>query len=265
MSLFERKPTRIIFVRHLETPGTQQRRIMKKDPDFRDYEAAIKNGSLQTIEDVKATIATLGPLLRQRYHDTAPDATLPLLPGQEKWGRKIGEVVQEKYGPVNFIEVSPLQRAKTTLAYLQEGSPALSKIPVTTDTNLVERQFGDVDVLPFARLYYYLHPDALDKYYQDRENNTYPGAESRQSFEERGRKKARSYLRSPKYEGKTTLQVSHSRIIQKQIAVLLGDTSSDYRDLEVNTGSTTVLEAKARILPFTRRRYRVVALNERTA
>lgn len=272
--LEKRKPTRLIVVRHLKTPGTEQTDTqIKQDPRFIKLENVVLGGSLQNLEDVKAEVALLGPGLRADYHDVVSDAQLPLLPGQEERGRRIGRVVEEKYGPVSMIDVSPYERALRTLAYAQEGSPALFGVPVTVRVDLRERSMGpEAEVLPFGRLFYLNHPEELEKFYRNREKYTYPGGENNPTFLRRVEKVGKEYERATKYEGETILQVSHSRVFQAQLLYLtrpslvgrmLGQNNDKYKSLMVDTGSITVFEAKSRLLPFTRRRFKVVSLNEK--
>jgi len=269
IGLKERKPSRVIFVRHLETPATQMRDTVRADPLYLEYETLLfRKAPHQELERV-------GKALLSKFGYLPPDAELPIMPGQEEWGRRIGEAVTRRYGMVDQRERSPYKRTRQTNELLTEGSSDLSSAPSYDNPNIRERGFGKADIYPVANLYFVDHPEEYQAMQAYTSRYPYPKSEKRREWKRRMKRQARRYERAEIYDGKTTMVVAHSRVIGNQIEFLtqpswferkiLGRPDTKYKEITVSTGSITVLEERSRNIITGRRRYRVVSLDEKVA
>ncbi|HEX7041686.1 MAG TPA: histidine phosphatase family protein [Patescibacteria group bacterium] len=272
MGLLEHKPkSRLIFVRHLETPIIQQRYILKKDPKYVRFLHLINTATPQTLPNFVPEIKALGEDILGRYEMMPKDNVLPIAGGQEAWGMAIGNAIEDRYR-IDEIEESTHLRARQTRELLQRGSSQLAELTVAQNPDLIERTFGDADIFPFGRLYLSTNMEELGKFVADRDNYTYPNSEIKPVFNARMQRQANRFETKADYAGKTTLVVGHSTVTKHQVAILTRPTlieralgrKNPYSDLSVDTGSITVLEEKRKLNPLSRRRrYRVIAANER--
>lgn len=253
--MFEKRrpkaPTRLIFVRHLDTQGRQVRDIIKKDDRYLDLMQFIDAGRLNRDELLLAGV--LGTSLLKSYPMLPKDAELPILPGQEDLGRKIGRELIVRHGKPDRWEVSPYLRARQTSDLLrqgaQEGVPDNALPSEQVNALIHEKSFGASDEYSSSKIFLATHPDELLKYVRDRRAYAYPGGESKYSFRKRIKRNVRKLSWKKAYEGKTNVFVAHSVVIEEHGKQLLG---RDVDRHDIGIGSVTVFEAAPKM--FLRRR-----------
>lgn len=247
-------PTRLIFVRHLDTRARQVREALKGDERSKELRLLINKKAFSPQELTQ--IQTDGQVLLKEYGLLPRDPILPILSTEIPLGRQIGRVLVEQFGIPNRWEVSSFLRARQSSQALREGIQQVSgSLPSEIINPLLrERDFGEASEYPSTQIYLATHPTELFKWRRNAATYTLDGGESKRGF--RRRQGLQVFLEKwhPKYKGKTSVMVTHSLVIEEHLRRHIHFTDGNDN---IWTGSVTVLEAEPK--KFLRpRRYRLV-------
>lgn len=240
MSQKEKESTRLVLVRHLETSSRQIREIVKTDTSAEYVRLMDTFHNSRNDSNHISQAKVDGDKLLGKYGLLPGDEVLPIEKGQDNLGHAIGVHIANAFPHIGRWEISPLLRTRQTSQLIREGLQRENPPKEVINDRLRERNFGDADTYPSFRIYLATHPDELARFLSGKHVYRFPHGESRQDFDRRIGRNVRSLKWRRRYEGTTTVLVTHSIVIEEHIKQLSGNKIPNE---EIWTGSITVFEA----------------------
>lgn len=251
----EKSPTRLILVRHLDTLARVQRDKIREDATYCELQNFLNDSS--HIGENMHHIQMMGHALLAKYGHFDEDRNLEILPGEAEKGKLLGQVLVGTYGMPQRWEVSPFRRTRQSSAAMREGIAMVSSEPLPEEMvsgGIAERNFGDASRYTLMGIYLANHPKALLRHERNPHRFVFENGESKKQFKRRIGRQVWREKWLPRYEGKTSVMVTHNLVIEEQLNQLVGHYN---KGSAIWTGTVTVLEAEPK--KFLRpRRYHLV-------
>lgn len=148
--------------------------------------------------------------------------------------RKLGRHFSKQ--KIDGIITSPLKRAFTTAEIIVSAN---GKVPVSTENNLMEINFGLCEGLTFGEVARKF-PKVYKPYLTQSNNVSFPKGESFKSFRSRIKIWLKRFINS--HTGKTILVVTHGGVIRVILCSLLHWSSKSFWQVKLDYGSVSIIE-----------------------